>query len=498
MPLRLVMAALSCAGLSVPARGEYEDDETELPYRAYITTDNVYIRSGPGTNYYPVMRLKRGDVVEVYRHDPGGWYAIRPLGECFSWISAEFVEPREGNMAEVIGERVVARVGSSFSDIRDVIQVRLDRGEQVQVIEARRFGEGPAAQTWYKIKPPSGEFRWVSGKFVDRQPPEDQPRQPSERNNLLLARHLPKGEGVDMAAGARDEIAESADDLPRRRRGYSSRSTPVNEEAELADAETSPRDPRRTKRAALWTDNEAASDPRTANRAANDGFRRKTSKAMSRPQRRVGERPAEPNPRPSAKSAMDDARASSTTARPRGDEALAEQLDEIDLALSAMVVRDVAEWDFAPMRTRTEALLARSTTALDRGRVRLVQRKIERYEEIKRRHDTVLTVQAKTDVRNRVLTSGLTSTRPADATRRFDGVGRLAQVAPGQTGAAGFALLDETGGVRYYVTPSPGVNLRPYLGREVGVNGTLGFMPDARTQHVTAKRITVVEDRMVR
>ena len=87
---------------------------------------------------------------------------------------------------------------------------------------------------------------------------------------------------------------------------------------------------------------------------------------------------------------------------------------------------------------------------------------------------------------------------PSDVARRFDGVGRLAQIGPGQTGAAGFALLDNAGEVRYYVTPSPGVNLRPYLGREVGVNGTLGFMPDARTQHVTAKRITVVDDRIVR
>ena len=188
MPLRLVMAALVLRRLG-RACARRNDDETEVPYRAYITTNDVYVRSGPGTNYYPVQRLKRGDVVEVYRHDPGGWYAIRPLDECFSWISAEFVEPREGNMAEVIGDRVVARVGSAFSDIRDVIQVRLDRGERIDVIEARRFGEGPAAQTWYKIKPPSGEFRWVSGKFVDREMPRDEPRERSERNNLVLARH---------------------------------------------------------------------------------------------------------------------------------------------------------------------------------------------------------------------------------------------------------------------------------------------------------------------
>ena len=59
-------------------------------------------------------------------------------------------------MATIKGDRVVARVGSAFSDIRDVIQVRLNEGELVEVLEAKRIGTGPAAQTWYKILPPGG------------------------------------------------------------------------------------------------------------------------------------------------------------------------------------------------------------------------------------------------------------------------------------------------------------------------------------------------------
>jgi hypothetical protein len=305
----------------------------------------------------------------------------------------------------------------------------------------------------------------------------------------VIARHSRQDEGGD------DET-ESADESTRSHRDFANRRVGADQDTELARDEaardeTIPRDSRRTKRAALWTENDPANDRASDDRTADDGRRdgppaaerRKPRKTKSAGFREVGD--AQPAGRPSP-------------SRRSGDAALAAELEEIDLALSTMVMRDLGEWDFAPMRVRTEALLSRSETALDRGRIRLVQRKIERYDEIKQRHDTVLSVQAKTDVRNRVLTGGLPAPRSSDALQRFDGVGRLAQVGPGQTGAAGFALLDNAGEVRYYVTPSPGVNLRPYLGREVGVNGTLGFMPDARTSHVTAKRITVVDDRIAR
>jgi uncharacterized protein YgiM (DUF1202 family) len=141
---------------------------TEFPYTAYVTSDDVYVRSGPGKNYYPTTKLKRGAKVEVYRHDPGGWYAIRPPAESFSWVAARNLELGEEGLAEVNAERTVARVGSLFSDVREVIQIRLKKGEQVGLIEEAVSSDGK----WYKIEPPSGEFRWVYRDYVDRVPPE--------------------------------------------------------------------------------------------------------------------------------------------------------------------------------------------------------------------------------------------------------------------------------------------------------------------------------------
>ncbi|HKD38479.1 MAG TPA: SH3 domain-containing protein, partial [Pirellulales bacterium] len=69
----LLSAAVAVAG-----------DDGQFPYTAYANSDDVYIRSGPGKNYYPTDKLPRGEPVEVYRHDPGGWYAIRPPRNSFS------------------------------------------------------------------------------------------------------------------------------------------------------------------------------------------------------------------------------------------------------------------------------------------------------------------------------------------------------------------------------------------------------------------------------
>ena len=139
-----------------------------FPYVAYVNSSDVYVRSGPGRDYYPTDKMQKGEQVEVYRHDPGGWLAIRPPRESYSWVSVRHLDLGEGNLAVVNSDRVVARVGSEFSDVRDVIQVRLERDERVVLLEP------PASDSpWCKIEPPAGEFRWVFAKYVNRDLPLD-------------------------------------------------------------------------------------------------------------------------------------------------------------------------------------------------------------------------------------------------------------------------------------------------------------------------------------
>ncbi len=166
--LTLLVAGLWPVGLKA---------DEQFPYTAYVLADDVYVRSGPGRNYYPTAKLKLNEKVEVYRHDPGNWCAVRPTEGSFSWVSARYIKPLADDLGVVTESRVVARVGSQFSSVRDVIQVRLDKDERVEILEEHNSG----GQSWYKIAPPAGEFRWISQDLLSIEPPHDgvsRPRPP--------------------------------------------------------------------------------------------------------------------------------------------------------------------------------------------------------------------------------------------------------------------------------------------------------------------------------
>ena len=89
---------------------------------------------------------------------------------------------KKDHLATVNAERVAARVGSKFSDMRDVIQVRLQKGETVEILDRVTTTEPQGEKTvWCKISPPSGEFplgvRQIRGSRVSarRGAPRDPP-----------------------------------------------------------------------------------------------------------------------------------------------------------------------------------------------------------------------------------------------------------------------------------------------------------------------------------
>lgn len=414
MTLRLALMAcvVSCAAVCCRTAASAEP----FPYMAYVNTSDVYIRSGPGEKYYPVAKVDRGAQIEVYRHDPGGWYAIRPPDESFSWVSAEFIELREGNIGMVSGDRVAARVGSSFSDTRDVIQVRLNRGEEVEILEVHETGAGAAAQIWYRIAPPAGEFRWISARHVEREIAETRGRDELD--------HDPQIRRTDFA----EEDDHTTKKVHRRRKAVE------NEDDE------------------------------------NDTYAE------------IDERPL----------------ISAENRRPKTD--LKEEAEELDLTLSAIVVGDPVHWDFTALRSQAEDALDRAETALQRGRIRRVLRKIDNFSDIRQRYVAVMSVRGtrRSDDSNVLSDRSRVAALSRAAQMRYDGVGRLTQISSVDPHLPQYALIDTSGEVAAYVSPAPGVNLRRYLNQDVGINGTIGYLPERHATHLTAKRIVPVDSRPIR
>jgi len=145
-----------------------EAQDRKPPYEAVIESDGEYIRSGPGPNFYPTAKLKRGQKVTVHRHDPGGWCMISPPPGSFSWIRAEHVQKSASDPGGVLkANNVVVHVGSSIdTDEFTTIQGNLSKGDAVEILGEKTFSFDDGPKLMYKVSPIRREWRWVTRKSL--------------------------------------------------------------------------------------------------------------------------------------------------------------------------------------------------------------------------------------------------------------------------------------------------------------------------------------------
>ena len=140
------------------------------PYVAEVTGNDVFIRSGPGTNFYHCGKLYAGDRIQVITSQQG-WSGIVPPPGCFSWVSMRYVSINLENptMGIITGDNVGVYAGSDYvlpmhSTSK---QATLSRGEHVKLL-------GEEKDDYYKIAPTEGALLWVSSQYAqaaDRRPP---------------------------------------------------------------------------------------------------------------------------------------------------------------------------------------------------------------------------------------------------------------------------------------------------------------------------------------
>lgn len=421
----------SCLMLAHPAWSA----DISFPYTADVSLDEVEVRCGPAWEYYPTMRLKRGAKVEVYRHEPGGWLAIRPPQGSFSWIPARQVERASGaRTGKVLIDGAVAWVGSDLASVvQHKWQVRLEQGELVEILGEASLSVGPgfATETYLKIAPPAGEFRWIHAEHA-------------------------------TAPGA---IAHRAS----------------SHTIELTDYADGP---------AGQTNTQAGS---TGREAATD---------------------------------------SSGASDESGDlQQLREQVDQLRLDLSLLVSQQIHQWDLQSLRKRAEALVGPAKGTTLARQVRLITYRIEEFETLQRRHRRMaenqgkLEEELKEEEEKRIEQHGVrvkpeatkSEVQPtswqqdieqaldsqqtvgtgidrlaaeAAATEpSFDAQGWLMPVHSTRRVAPPFALLDDDGRVVCYVQPSPGLNLRRYAKKHVGLFGDRQFVPELRANLLTVTRV---------
>ncbi len=143
----------------------------DFPYQAIVRYDGTEIFSGPAAVHYATDRIEHGEIVQVYRHDPGGWCAIRPNEGSFSLIPESAVKITDDGIGQITQDNTQAWVGTRLGSVEKPLwQIKLTAGEEVQILGEASWPSPDGHSTiWYQIAPPAGEFRWI--RFADLQPP---------------------------------------------------------------------------------------------------------------------------------------------------------------------------------------------------------------------------------------------------------------------------------------------------------------------------------------
>ncbi len=156
------MFAIACLFAAAPSTTS-ADDSINFPYQGIVAKKESMVRSGPGKVHYATQKLSPGDVVEVYRHDPGGWCAIRPTKSSFCIIPESTVEIIDEGIGKITSDGTTPFIGTELGSVsKPLWQVKLREDENVAVLGQLSWPNPEGHSTiWYQIKPPAGEFRWI-------------------------------------------------------------------------------------------------------------------------------------------------------------------------------------------------------------------------------------------------------------------------------------------------------------------------------------------------
>lgn len=426
------------------------------PYQARVIVAGASVHSGPGEKFYPTDTLAQGDLVDVYHEKPGGWLGIRPTVNSFSWVSGRELKLRDGGLGEILQDNVASRIGSRLNDKHNAAQVRLRKGEMVEVVGEDAFN----GETWYKIAPPAGEFRWIQASLIERIGPLKQE----------TAEAPPSGAPVAEAkAAAKPAATGSATASGAAPPANGSEAPPLLSDKPQGDG---------------WTKSGGSTEtPSAVGTSSNSSTNTSADSTSATP-------PAPSTPPTDA--AADSARhlppaasAQSSLAPPT----LNDELAAIEVRLSRMASAPTSLWNTNRLESDAVQLLNRAQTPAEREAVQATLAKINRFSSITRKTNSPGTATLAQSGQPPITPlAGGPAANSGDS--QYDAVGILRPVVSRRPGAPQFALVDDHGQVLSFVTPSPDVNLQAYLGRRVGVVGNKGYIAEFNRSHVTAARVT--------
>jgi uncharacterized protein YgiM (DUF1202 family) len=157
-----LVAPVAAFAQAEPDAAVKEVENSKFSTRGIVTSNAVYVRCGPGDNYYPTMKLDKDAPVRVVgaKFD---WLKIVPPDGSFCYVAKLYVERHgDGKLGRVTKDSINVRAGSSLSALKIGILCELNQGEEVEILGDE--------QEYFRIKPPAKAFLYVNKKFVQPDP----------------------------------------------------------------------------------------------------------------------------------------------------------------------------------------------------------------------------------------------------------------------------------------------------------------------------------------
>ncbi len=497
--------------------------ELEFPYTAIVLANETEIRSGPGKTHYATMEVSKGKTVEVYRHDPGGWCAIRPPAESFSLIPAEALKLVGPGVGQVLEDGTQAWVGTSLGPVDHPLwQLKLKRGETVAVLGELSWPNPEGHSTiWYQVRPPAGEFRWI--KMADLQlPPSKNPRSLLDQLPVSNTKNNSDFDGVDRNVkqvnlqtpidaqkiwGTRNAAFDSEVTMNAPRTGGWKRAS-----RPLPQATANHLGSRRS----ASVDNERGSFSNRASSSDSGGY----LGAFAQPgagsfgsrsdqyQERFASRDSMSsqlrslNDSPRSVSNFDRSSSSSTS----NISNVSERVANLELELSHEMLKHPEKWNLVVLKSKTEAIVESTNQPNERLDAQKLLDKLNQCQQLHQGYASSGTLAqtgtgrpfaGSTGIGNvgSVGSAGSAGNDIGMATM-YDAYGWLAELVQGGGSLnPTYVLQDDSGRITHHVTGGPGLNLNRYLKAKVGVFGRRGYNSRLQLNHVTVERVVVVKTR---
>jgi hypothetical protein len=369
-------------------------------------------------------------------------------------VAASQVRPTaDRGLLEVVEEGAATRVGSRLGDAHNVEYVKLDPGEVLQALGSQK-PLGRSRKLWYKIAPPSGEFRWIHRQDLGPQ----QSAQVSEPEPAKL--QVPETtQSLAQATPAEAEIGSgvqatthTADEIPLQKLGRETESmqtTPIPQEEENREKSGVSDSP---------AVESAAQESPPADKKLPASAWTVVDQVDSQDQ---------PPPRPSP---------------PDEQTPSARQLVALNLQLSRTVIGEMGQWQLEPLREQAEQLAQSATDPSLRAQSLALTRRIKEFETLQRRH---LEISQPNSLQS--------ASHPPSLESTFAGHGWLIPVITSRSDLPRFALTDDKGQILHFVSSQPGLNLRRYVRKKVGIVGTPGGTSATNRPHLVASRVVLLD-----